>query len=156
MKQQNKITLPRAKAAQPAKKLSARCTPELKKRLRAACKSLRCSQNEFVCSALSEFTAKRPTPPKRTVTVQFTDAQFARLQSAVSFLGRGVTVEKLARSGALGVLDGWGTSGKEARSLLRRAVATYAKGTAYARPEDGINLPDGVQHEGNWRKGKAA
>ena len=92
----------------------------------------------------------------KTVTVQFTDGQFARLQSAVSFLGRGITVEKLTVSGALSCLDSWGDDAKEVRSVLRDAVAAYAKGAIYAQPEEGINLPDGIQHEDHQHEGKAA
>jgi hypothetical protein len=90
------------------------------------------------------------------VTVQFTAAQLARLESAVSFLGRGVTLEKLIVSGALGRLDGWGNGRKQVRAMLREEIRLHAAGEAYAQPSDGIDLADGVQHSDNYPTAKAA
>lgn len=113
-------------------------------------------------SSASSHTRMRPalcvrkSKTMKTVTVQFTPAQLTRLQSAVAFLGRGVTLEKLIVSGALAHLDNWGTDRADARAVLRDEVAAYAKGATYAQPDCGTDLADGVQHEGYRKKAAMA
>jgi hypothetical protein len=84
-----------------------------------------------------------------SVTVQLSSAQLKRLTAASKFIGQGCTPEKLLVAATLGSLEWDGGWPWEAKGALRLELQTYAHGNAYAHPEKGVDLADGVLHTAN-------